>query len=99
MGALSTTVVVPSWITLLSVVPFLMLHMGMSIACKSSCTLKVLCKVRPPVNNVAVMLLDAVANAILLSDQSFAKIRFIKKSYQFHLKHPKIICHPHYYLS
>ena len=53
--------------------------MDMSIACKSNGTLKVLCKVRPPVNKVATIPLDAAANAILPSDQSFAKIRLIKK--------------------
>ena len=79
IGASSTTIVLPSWITLQSAVPFLMLHMGMFIACKSSGTLNVLCKVRPPVNSVAAMPLDAVANAILPSDQSFARIRLIKK--------------------
>ena len=45
-----------------------MLHMGMSIAYKSKGILKVLCNVQPPVNNVAAMPLDAVANAILPSD-------------------------------
>ena len=78
MGASSTTVALPSWITLHSAVPFLMLQMGMSIAYKSKGILKVLCKVRPPVNNVAAIPLDAVANAILPSDRSFAKIRLIK---------------------
>ena len=52
--------------------------MGMSIAYKSSGILKVLCNVGPPVNNVAAIPLDAVANAILPSDHSFAKIRLIK---------------------
>ena len=56
-----------------------MLHIGMSIACKSSGILKVLCNVRPPVNNVAAMPLDAVASAILPSDYSLARIRLIKK--------------------
>ena len=56
-----------------------MLHMGMSIACKSSGILKVLCNLRPPVNNVAAMPLDAVANAILPSYRSFARIRLIEK--------------------
>ena len=79
MGASSTTVSLPSWITLQSAVPFLMLHTGISIACKSSGTLKVLCKVQPPVNNIAAIPLDAVANAILPSDRSLAKIKFIKK--------------------
>ena len=56
-----------------------MLHMGMSIACKSSGILKVLCNVWPPVNNVGAMPLDAVANAILPSDHSLARIRLIRK--------------------
>ena len=51
----------------------------LAIACKSSGILKVLCNVRPPVNSVAAMPLDAVANAILPSDHSFARIRLIKK--------------------
>ena len=55
-----------------------MLHIGMSIACKSKGILKVLCNVRPPLNNVAAMPLDAMANAILPSDQSFARIILIK---------------------
>ena len=42
MGASSTTVALPSCITLLSAVPFLMLQMGMSVACKSRGILKVL---------------------------------------------------------
>ena len=71
MGASSTTVALP-YVTLLSAVPFLMLQIGMSIACKSSGILKVLCKVQPLINNVAAMLLDAVANAILPSDHSLA---------------------------
>ena len=79
MGASSTTVALPSCITLLSAVPFLMLQIGMSIACKSSGILKVLCNVRPPVNNEAAMLLDAIANAILPSDHSLARMRLIKK--------------------
>ena len=53
MGALSTTVALPSCITLQSAVPFLMLRMGASIACKSKGILRVLCNVRPPINNVA----------------------------------------------
>ena len=79
MGAPSTTVALPSSITLLSAVPFLILHMGTSIAYKSTGILKVLCNMQPPVNNVAAIPLDAVANAILLSEQSFARIRLIKK--------------------
>ena len=74
----STTTALLSWITLQSAVPFLMLHIGMSIACKSNGILNMLCKVRPPVNNVAAIPLDAVANAILPSDQSFARIRLIR---------------------
>ena len=35
---------------------------------KSKGILNLLCNVRPPVNNVAAILLDAVANAILPSD-------------------------------
>ena len=77
MGASSTTVALPSCIILLSAVPFIMLHMGMSIAYKSSGILKALCNVRPPINNVAAIPLDAVASAILPSDRSFAKIRLI----------------------
>jgi len=73
-------------------------YMGISIACKSSGILKVLCKVQPPVNNVAAIPLDAVANAILPSDHSLARIILIKKSYLFHLEHPKINCLPHFYL-
>ena len=99
IGASSTTVALPSCITLLSAVPFLMLHMGMSIACKSSGILKVLCNVRPPVNSVAAMPLDAVASAILPSDRSFARIMLIKKSYLFPLEYPKIIYHLHHYQS
>ena len=94
IGASSTTITLPSWITLQSAVPFLMLYMGTSIACKSSGTLNVLCKVRPPVNSVAAMPLDAVANAILPSDRSCARIRLI---YLYHLERPKITCHLHYY--
>ena len=78
MGASSTTVTLPSYITLLSAVPFLILHMGMSIAYKSKGILKVLCNVQPPVNNVAAIPQDAVANAILPSERSFARIRLIK---------------------
>ena len=78
MGASSTTVALPSWITLHNAVPFLMLQIGMSMAYKSRGILKVLCKVQPPVNNVAAIPLDAVANAILPSDRSFARIRLIK---------------------
>ena len=55
-----------------------MLHMGMSIAYISSGTLNVLCKVWPPINNVAAIPLDAVANAILPSDRSLARMRLIK---------------------
>ena len=53
-----------------SAVPLLMLHTGMSIAFKSSGILKVLCKVRSPrpIKSVAAIPLDAVANAILPSD-------------------------------
>ena len=65
MGASFTTVTLPSWITLQSAVPFLMLQIGMSMAYKSKGILKVLCKVWPPVNNVAAIPLDVVANAIL----------------------------------
>ena len=68
MGASSTTVALPSCITLLSAVPFLILHMGMSIVYKSNGILKVLCNVRPPVKNVTAIPLDAVANAILPSE-------------------------------
>ena len=96
VGASSTTVALPSCITLLSAVSFLMLQMGMSIACKSSGILKVLCKVQPPVNNVAAMSLDAVANAILPSDRSLARIRLIKKVLPVP---PKITCYPHHYRS
>ena len=78
MGASSTEVALPSCITLLSAVPFLMLQIGMAIACKSSGTLKVLCNVWPPVNKVAAIPLDAVANAILPSDHSLARMRLIK---------------------
>ena len=78
MGASSTTVALPSCITLLSAVPFLMLEIGMSIACRSSGILKMLCNVQPPVNNVAAIPLDAVANAILPSDHSLARMRLIK---------------------
>ena len=63
------------------------------MAYKSKGILKVLCKVRPPVNNVAAIPLDAVANAILPSDWSFAKL---KMSYLYHLEHPKITYHPGY---
>ena len=58
-----------------------MLQIGMPIAwhCKSSGILKVLCNVWPPVNKVAAMPLDAVANAILPSDHSLARMRLIKK--------------------
>ena len=63
MGASSTTVALSSCITLLSAVPFLMLHIGISIAYKSSRILKALCNVQPPVNNVAAIPLNAVANA------------------------------------
>ena len=80
MGASSTTVTLPSCITLLSAVPFLMLQIGMSIVCKSSGILKVLCNVQPPVSKVAAMPLDAVANAILPSDRSLARMRLIKKA-------------------
>ena len=66
IGASSTTIALPSWITLQSAVP--PLHMGTSIAYKSNGTVNMLCKVRPPVNSVAAMPLDAVANAILPSD-------------------------------
>ena len=55
-----------------------MLRIGMSMAYKSKVILKVLCKVCPPVNSVAAIPLDAVANAILPSDRSFARIRLIK---------------------
>ena len=58
---------------------FLILHMGVSIACKSSGILKVLCNVRPPVDSVAVMPLEAVVNATLPSDCCLARIRLIKK--------------------
>ena len=75
IGASSTALALPSWITLHSAVPFLMLQIGMSIAYKSKGILKVLCKVRPPVNNVAAIPLDAVTNAILPSDRSFVKIK------------------------
>ena len=68
-----------SWMTLQSTVPFLMLQTGMSIAFKSSGILKVLCKVRPQVNSVAAIPLDAVANVILTSDLILARIRLIKK--------------------
>ena len=51
----------------------------MSIACKSNGIFNVLYKVRPQVNNVVAIPLDALANAILPSDQSFARIRLIKK--------------------
>ena len=68
----------------------------MSIAYKSSGILKVLCNVRPPVNNVAAILLNAVANAILPSDRSFANIRLIKKVLPVH---PKITYHPHHHRS
>ena len=78
MGASSTTVALPSWITLHSAVPFLMLQIGMSMAYKSKGILKVLCKVQPPVNNVAAIPLDAVANAIFPSDRSFASNKLIK---------------------
>ena len=78
MGASSTTVALPSCITLLSAVPFLILHMGTSIAYKSKGILKVLCNVCPPVNNVVGFPLDVVANAILPSERSFARIRLIK---------------------
>ena len=64
MGASSTTVALPFWITLHSAVPFLMLQMGMSMAYKSKGILKVLCKVRPPVYNATAIPLEAVANAI-----------------------------------
>ena len=96
MGASSTTIALPSCITLLSAVPFLMLHMGTSIAYKSKGILNVLCNVWPPVNNVAAIPLDAVANAILPSDRSFAKI---KMSYLYHQEHSKITCHPHHHPS
>ena len=66
-----------------------MLHMGMSIACKSSGILKVLCNVRPPVNSIAAMPLDAVASAILPSDHSLARIRLIKKVLPVLLGAPK----------
>ena len=59
--------------------PFLILHMGVSIACKSSGILKVLFNVQPPVNSVAVMPLEAVVNATLPSDCYLARIRLIKK--------------------
>ena len=70
MGSSTTTIALPSWITLHSAVPFMLLHMGISIACKSSDTLKVLCEVWPPVNNVAAIPFYAVANAVLPSDCS-----------------------------
>ena len=79
MGASSTTVVLPSFITLLSAVPFFVLQIGMSIACKCGRSLKVLCNVRPPINNVAAIPLDAVANAILSSDHNLARMSLIKK--------------------
>ena len=75
MGTSSTTVALPSWITLHSAVPSLMLQIGMSMAYKSRGILKVLCKLWPPVNNVAAITLDAVANVILPSDRSFARIK------------------------
>ena len=49
-----------------SVVPFLMLHIGMSIACKPNGILNVLCNVQLPVKNAAAIPLDEVANVILL---------------------------------
>ena len=70
--------------SLLSAVPFLMLHIKMSIAYKSSGILKVLCNVRPLVNNVGAIPLDAVANAMLPLKCSFAKL---KMSYLYHLEH------------
>ena len=57
----------------------LMLQTGMSIAFKSSGILKVLYNVQPPVRSVAVILLDAVTNAILLSDLIVARIRLNRK--------------------
>ena len=52
-----------------------MLHKGTSVLYRSNGILKVLCKVRPPTKRVAAIPLEAVASAILFSDQSFAKIR------------------------
>ena len=52
---------------------------------------------RPPVNNVAAMPLDAVANAILPSDRSFAKIRLIKKVLPVPPGTSKKTYHPHHY--
>ena len=78
MGASSATVALLSCITLQNTVPFLILHMGMFIAYKSKGILKVLCNVQPPVNNVATILLDAMANAIFPSERSFVRITFIK---------------------
>ena len=53
--------------------------MGVPIACKSSRILKVLCNIRPPVNSVAVMSLEAVVNATLPSYCRLARKRLIKK--------------------
>jgi len=48
-------------------------------ACKSKEILKVLCKVCPPVKRVAAIPLEAVPKAMLPTDLSLARIRFIKK--------------------
>ena len=97
MGASSTTVVFPSFITLLSAVPFLVLQIEMSVACKCGGSLMVLCNVWPPVNNVAAIPLDVVANAILSSDHNLARMSLIKRSYLFHLEHLRIKYCPHHY--
>ena len=60
----------------------------------SSEILKVLRNVWPPVNNVAAVLLDAVANAILPSDRSLARIKLIEKILPVP---PEITYHPHHY--